>query len=126
MFGEPVTSVVAIGSKDFDIYRLQEAMEAKGWNLNTLQFPKGYVCQLSQRLFTISYDFLSHLKFSSVLVFLLHCFIIALTFHSIHLCVTHLHTQEGRADSFLRDVEEAVAEIKKNPQQDLDGKVSVG
>lgn len=45
---------------------------------------------------------------------------------SIHLCVTHLHTQEGRADAFLRDVEEAVAEIKKNPQQELDGKVSFG
>lgn len=41
VFGEPVTSVIAIGSKVFDIYRVQEAMQAKGWNLNTLQFPKG-------------------------------------------------------------------------------------
>ena len=84
VFGEPATSVVAIGSKVFDVYRLQEAMEEKGWNLNTLQFPKG-----------------------------------------IHLCVTHLHTEEGRADAFLRDVEEAVAEIRKNPQQELEGKMAM-
>ncbi|KAK3926157.1 Sphingosine-1-phosphate lyase [Frankliniella fusca] len=84
VFGKPVTSVVALGSKVFDIYRLQEAMQAKGWNLNTLQFPKG-----------------------------------------IHLCVTHLHTEEGRAETFVRDVEEAVAEIMKNPQQDVDGKMAM-
>lgn len=41
VFGRPVTSVVAVGSKEFDVYRLQEAMQEKGWNLNTLQFPKG-------------------------------------------------------------------------------------
>lgn len=38
--------------------------------------------------------------------------------------MTHLHTEEGRADAFLRDVKEAVAVIMKNPQKEVDGKVS--
>lgn len=41
IFGKPATSVIAMGSKDFDIYRLQDGMCKKGWNLNTLQFPSG-------------------------------------------------------------------------------------
>lgn len=45
IFGAPATSVVAIGSKDFHIYRLSEALSDKGWNLNTLQFPCGiHIC----------------------------------------------------------------------------------
>ncbi|XP_013884292.1 sphingosine-1-phosphate lyase 1 [Austrofundulus limnaeus] len=39
VFGDPEVSVVAIGSDDFDIFRLSNAMTAQGWNLNTLQFP---------------------------------------------------------------------------------------
>ncbi|XP_012529920.1 sphingosine-1-phosphate lyase [Monomorium pharaonis] len=41
VFGTPATSVIAIGSNDFHIYRLSEALSDKGWNLNTLQFPCG-------------------------------------------------------------------------------------
>ncbi|XP_076759122.1 sphingosine-1-phosphate lyase [Xylocopa sonorina] len=41
IFGTPATSVIALGSNDFHIYRLSEALNAKGWNLNTLQFPSG-------------------------------------------------------------------------------------
>ncbi|XP_076296065.1 sphingosine-1-phosphate lyase [Lasioglossum baleicum] len=41
IFGTPATSVIALGSKDFDIYKLSEALNVKGWNLNTLQFPSG-------------------------------------------------------------------------------------
>lgn len=41
IFGTPATSVIAIGSKDFDIFRLSEKLGASGWNLNTLQFPSG-------------------------------------------------------------------------------------
>lgn len=41
IFGSPVTSVIALGSKDFHIYRLSQALGAKGWNLNPLQFPSG-------------------------------------------------------------------------------------
>lgn len=43
VFGTPATSVIAIGSKEFDIFRLSEALCSKGWNLNTLQFPSGYI-----------------------------------------------------------------------------------
>lgn len=41
IFGTPSTSVIALGSKEFHIYRLSEALNEKGWNLNTLQFPCG-------------------------------------------------------------------------------------
>lgn len=45
IFGTPVTSVIAIGSNDFHIYRLSEALSAKGWNLNSLQFPSAiHIC----------------------------------------------------------------------------------
>lgn len=45
IFGTPATSVIALGSNDFHIYRLSEALNAKGWNLNTLQFPSGvHIC----------------------------------------------------------------------------------
>ncbi|KAG8221966.1 hypothetical protein J437_LFUL007807 [Ladona fulva] len=41
VFGEPGTSVIAIGSDDFHIYRLSEGLSKRGWNLNPLQFPCG-------------------------------------------------------------------------------------
>ncbi|KAM0730503.1 Sphingosine-1-phosphate lyase [Formica fusca] len=45
VFGTPATSVIAIGSDKFHIYRLSEALSTKGWNLNTLQFPCGiHIC----------------------------------------------------------------------------------
>nr|XP_003704170.1 PREDICTED: sphingosine-1-phosphate lyase [Megachile rotundata]XP_012142599.1 PREDICTED: sphingosine-1-phosphate lyase [Megachile rotundata]XP_012142600.1 PREDICTED: sphingosine-1-phosphate lyase [Megachile rotundata] len=45
IFGTPATSVIAMGSNDFHIYKLSEALNAKGWNLNTLQFPSGiHIC----------------------------------------------------------------------------------
>ncbi|XP_069317028.1 sphingosine-1-phosphate lyase 1 [Eulemur rufifrons] len=39
VFGNPQVSVIALGSRDFDIYRLYNLMTAKGWSLNQLQFP---------------------------------------------------------------------------------------
>ncbi|XP_018320081.1 sphingosine-1-phosphate lyase [Agrilus planipennis] len=39
VFGQPATSVIAIGSNDFDIYRLSSALLKLGWNLNNLQYP---------------------------------------------------------------------------------------
>lgn len=39
VLGDPEVSVVALGSDDFDIFRLSNALTSKGWNLNTLQFP---------------------------------------------------------------------------------------
>ncbi|XP_050534627.1 sphingosine-1-phosphate lyase isoform X3 [Daktulosphaira vitifoliae] len=45
IFGNPTTSVIAIGSKSFNIYRLSDAMNSRGWNLNMLQFPIGiHIC----------------------------------------------------------------------------------
>lgn len=45
VFGTPATSVIAMGSKDFDIFRLSDLLNQKGWNLNTLQFPSGiHIC----------------------------------------------------------------------------------
>ena len=37
--GKPATSVIAIGSNEFNIFRLSEALNNRGWNLNALQFP---------------------------------------------------------------------------------------
>lgn len=45
IFGQPATSVIAIGSNVFDIYRLGSELTEKGWNLNVLQFPSGiHIC----------------------------------------------------------------------------------
>ncbi|VVC28150.1 Pyridoxal phosphate-dependent transferase, subdomain 2,Pyridoxal phosphate-dependent transferase [Cinara cedri] len=45
IFGNPTTSVIAIGSNIFNIYRLSDGLNARGWNLNTLQFPIGiHIC----------------------------------------------------------------------------------
>jgi len=39
IYGEPLVSVIGIGSTVFDIYRLSDALTKRGWNLNALQFP---------------------------------------------------------------------------------------
>ncbi|KPJ03380.1 PREDICTED: sphingosine-1-phosphate lyase [Papilio xuthus] len=45
VFGKPVTSVVAFGSKQFDIFKFAELLHKKGWALNALQFPSGvHIC----------------------------------------------------------------------------------
>lgn len=41
VFGQPATSVIAIGSKELDIFGLSDALCKRGWNLNPLQFPSG-------------------------------------------------------------------------------------
>jgi len=40
--GVPDVSIVAIGSKHFNIFRLSTAMVEKGWSLNPLQFPPSF------------------------------------------------------------------------------------
>lgn len=43
VIGKPDTSVVAIGSNDFDIFQLMEKLTGlRGWNLNPLQYPAGF------------------------------------------------------------------------------------
>ncbi|KAL9979255.1 hypothetical protein ACROYT_G016892 [Oculina patagonica] len=45
VLGKPEVSVVAFGSKDFDIYRLGDALTKRGWHLNSLQFPSSiHIC----------------------------------------------------------------------------------
>lgn len=45
MFGSPVTSVIALGSNDFDIFRLIDSLNNRGWKLNPLQFPSAvHIC----------------------------------------------------------------------------------
>lgn len=45
IYGTPGTTVIAMGSKDFEIYRLSDMLCKDGWNLNTLQFPSGiHIC----------------------------------------------------------------------------------
>lgn len=41
IFGKPATTVVALGSKVFDIYHLADKLGGMGWSLNVLQFPSG-------------------------------------------------------------------------------------
>ena len=40
---QPDVSVVAIGSDQFNIYYLFDGLHAKGWHLNGLQNPPGYI-----------------------------------------------------------------------------------
>eukprot|EP00095_Tigriopus_kingsejongensis_P001686 maker-scaffold1658_size31987-snap-gene-0.8 protein:Tk01686 transcript:maker-scaffold1658_size31987-snap-gene-0.8-mRNA-1 annotation:"sphingosine-1-phosphate lyase 1 isoform x1" len=84
LIGEPDVSVVALGSDDFNIYALSDAMKTRGWNLNALQFPS-----------------------------------------SIHLCCTMLHTQEGVADRFVKDVTELTAMILANPEEHKGGSAAI-
>ncbi|XP_055346245.1 sphingosine-1-phosphate lyase 1-like [Paramacrobiotus metropolitanus] len=45
ILGDPLVSVIAVGSKDFNVYLLSDAMSARGWHLNALQFPSSiHVC----------------------------------------------------------------------------------
>ncbi|KAH8375338.1 hypothetical protein KR200_009755 [Drosophila serrata] len=45
IFGKPATSVIALGSNVFDIFRLSDSLCKLGWNLNALQFPSGiHIC----------------------------------------------------------------------------------
>ncbi|OQV17120.1 Sphingosine-1-phosphate lyase [Hypsibius exemplaris] len=45
VLGKPQVSVVSFASKDFNIYRLSDAMAKRGWNLNALQYPASvHIC----------------------------------------------------------------------------------
>lgn len=45
--------------------------------------------------------------------------------HGFHICVTHVHTQDGVAKRFVDDVKEAVTEILKDPKMDVQGKMAM-
>ncbi|XP_023230613.1 sphingosine-1-phosphate lyase-like, partial [Centruroides sculpturatus] len=42
IFGKPQMSVIALGSKEFDIFCLISLLNERGWNLNNLQYPSGF------------------------------------------------------------------------------------
>ena len=44
--------------------------------------------------------------------------------YSIHLCCTLIHTRQGVADRFIKDVRDSVAEIMKEPKAKCGGAVS--
>nr|XP_002127038.1 sphingosine-1-phosphate lyase 1 [Ciona intestinalis] len=45
VLGKPEMSVVALGSLDFDVFRLSTELVKRGWNLNNLQFPASiHIC----------------------------------------------------------------------------------
>ncbi|CAH2105868.1 unnamed protein product [Euphydryas editha] len=41
IFGKPATTVIAMGSNTFDVFKLADKLHKKGWSLNALQFPSG-------------------------------------------------------------------------------------
>jgi hypothetical protein len=43
----------------------------------------------------------------------------------IHICVTYMHTKPGIADNFVNDVEIIVAELMKNPEKPVEGKMAL-
>lgn len=45
---------------------------------------------------------------------------------SVHICVTLMHTMDGMADKFIKDVKTEVDEIMKNPGKPVEGKVCIG
>lgn len=52
IYGKPDVSVIAIGSKCFDVYRLSSALAKKGWNLNQIQYPPGFhICITMQHTY---------------------------------------------------------------------------
>ncbi|KAK8748738.1 hypothetical protein OTU49_015968, partial [Cherax quadricarinatus] len=45
VFGDPLASIVAFGSKEVDIYKVGDTLGQHGWHLNFLQYPPGiHIC----------------------------------------------------------------------------------
>ncbi|KAH7644323.1 sphingosine-1-phosphate lyase [Dermatophagoides farinae] len=49
IMGEPKLSVIAMGSKRFDIFRLTDILTKKGWIINSLQFPSAFHICITMR-----------------------------------------------------------------------------
>jgi sphinganine-1-phosphate aldolase len=73
-----------MASDTFDILRLSDALNKKGWCLNNLQYPS-----------------------------------------SIHICLTHCHTEPGVAERFVRDVRESVNILLLDPSAPVEGAVAM-
>jgi len=49
IYGEPLLSVIAIGSKDLNIFQLSNELHKLGWCLNPIQYPSGFhICITNQ------------------------------------------------------------------------------
>nr|CAD7445349.1 unnamed protein product [Timema bartmani] len=118
IFGSPATSVIAIGSKVFHIYRLSDALTTRGWNLNPLQYPEGSSTPtLSSAPDLVPTGVQPNLHQVTQIP--------GYATWRIHLCVTYMHTTNGVADRFIADVEEEVALIMKDPSKEVDGKLAM-
>nr|CAD7461085.1 unnamed protein product [Timema tahoe] len=118
IFGSPATSVIAIGSKVFHIYRLSDALTTRGWNLNPLQYPEGSSTPtLSSAPDLVPAGVQPNLHQVTQIP--------GYATWRIHLCVTYMHTTNGVADRFIADVEEEVALIMKDPSKEVDGKLAM-
>ena len=64
VFGQPKASVLAIGSKTIDIFRVSDHLSKRGWHLNNLQFPAGFhICFTAVHIGkNISSEFVEDLK----------------------------------------------------------------
>ncbi|KAF6031275.1 SGPL1 [Bugula neritina] len=64
VYGDPLVSVIAIGSLDFNIFRLTEALTKRGWSLNALQFPSCFhiCCTLLHTLPGVADEFLADVR----------------------------------------------------------------
>eukprot|EP01114_Cavostelium_apophysatum_P017080 TRINITY_DN498_c0_g1_i2.p1 TRINITY_DN498_c0_g1~~TRINITY_DN498_c0_g1_i2.p1 ORF type:complete len:525 (-),score=128.59 TRINITY_DN498_c0_g1_i2:83-1657(-) len=65
LLGDSHSSVIAFGSKKFDIYKVGDLMSKKGWNLNTLQNPNSLHVCVTFPLSKIAPDFVRDLKASA-------------------------------------------------------------
>lgn len=64
MMGRPDASVVAFAATDggLDVYKVAEAMGKRGWNLNSLQFPRSVHLCLTRMTAGRAGEFLDHLR----------------------------------------------------------------
>ncbi|XP_071829993.1 sphingosine-1-phosphate lyase 1-like [Apostichopus japonicus] len=63
VFGDPLISVVAVGSDKFDVFRAFAALGKKGWNLNSLQFPASFhLCVTQRQTRTVSDQFIKDVR----------------------------------------------------------------
>jgi len=60
--GKPAAMVVAFGSTDLDIFKINASMSLKGWNLNSLQFPSSVHICVTAKLIGLGDAFVEDLR----------------------------------------------------------------
>jgi sphinganine-1-phosphate aldolase len=64
IFGDPVMSVMAFGSDDFDIFSVGDQMDARGWHLDRQMGPDALHLMVSPKHADVVEEFLDDLKAS--------------------------------------------------------------